>query len=382
MRIRMLSIFAVCTALVLLTGCPSPVTAPPADGEEGGAKYLTGIVYDSVTGDAVSGADVCFGDSRSETESDGSFSISLGETGAVLVDSWLVFKDNYEFLYIDRVSVDSGTNWEITCPIRKSDLSAYDATQTISGSVSFAEGGDVPDGSFVIELYGFDGTWRHHEGELSESRYSITTTETSDDCLLILLVDPSEGNDFVVMVQGVDLSGSPVELDLQEPDSGFIDVEVSASLVGNRGSCYFVTPYGTIPGLFRHEGADPEIRGDWEFAGAASETVAVYNPFDWQQVVWIQGEEDDTFAGLPSHQKQWMSSSAVISFSSPVTLPAVDYSLGPDAGADPAGLELDGAMLSIPPVDGATLYSYEFWTDSAEEMTLGTILSFSSDVFR
>ena len=154
MRKTMRSLFAVCTAIVLLIGCRSPVSTPPTDGDEGGPKYLSGTVYDSVTGDVVPGADVCFGDSRSETESDGSFSIALGGSGTILVDSWLVFKENYEFLFIDQLSVDSSTNWEIICPIRKSDLSAYAAPRTISGSVSFAEGDAVPGGSFVVELYG------------------------------------------------------------------------------------------------------------------------------------------------------------------------------------------------------------------------------------
>jgi len=376
-----LSFFTGLAVVLLLSSCTSP-TSPPPGGEEPAVTHLTGLVYDSVTGDPVQGVALRFGERSTETGVDGSFIISLGESGETLVADWLVFKEGYEFIYVDRVSIASSSNRQLSFPIKKSDPSSYPTVSSLQGDLSYADGGPVPDASgFWIDIYGSDGTYSHYEGTSSGPRYSIDTTEDSSDCLVILRVNPAMGNDFVVMAQAVNLSGiSPVELDFQEPDEGFAVVQAAASQGGNRGSCIFATPYGFIPGWFKADGADPEIREGWEFSSAATEEVLVYNPFHWQQVFWIQSEEDGAFTGLPDHHKLFMSSTVLSTFSDTVSLPSVDRALGPDEGADPTSLELNGAALSLDLVARASLYSFSFMEDAEGGETLGTVLSFDCSV--
>ncbi len=361
-------------AALLLTCTPQPPPRP------GGDTHLSGIVHDSVTGDRIPEVVIRFGELSAQSGGDGSFSLELGNGGEVLVADWLVFKAGYQFIYADRVSIDSGRDWQLEVPLRKSDPSLYPTVSSLQGDLSLADGSPLPDGTPLwLGIFGRDGTYSYYPGATSLSRYSIATVQDSDDCLVLLRADPGAGNDFVVMAQGVDLS-SPVELDFREPAEGFATVQVAASREGNRGSCVFSTPYGLIPGLFKDADGSPRIRDAWEFSSSAPEEVSVYNPFNWQQVFWVQTEEDGAFEDLPEHCKRFMSSSALGAFSGSVSLPAADRSLGPDRGADPASLELNGPRLTLDPVEGAGLYSFSIEEQSGGGNQLGSVLSFDSSV--
>lgn len=367
-------------AVVLLCTCAQP-TSPPPGGGRPGATYLTGLVYDSVTGDPLQGVVLRFGERSTETGIDGSFSIALGESGEILIGDWLVFKEGYQFIYVDRVSIDSSSSRRLSFPIKKPVPSGYPTVSTLQGDLSFADDSPIPDGTlFWIGIYGRDGTYSYYMGQVSGSRYSINTTGDSGDCLVILRVDPAAGNDFVIMAQGVNLSEpSPVELDFQEPTDGFRAVQITASQGGNWGNCVFSTPYGLIPGLFKDADGVPKIHDVWVFSSAVPEEVQVYNPFNWQQVFWVQSEVDAAFP-VPDHTKRFMSSTALGAFSETVSLPAVDRSLGPDAGADPTSLKLNGPLLSLDPVDEASFYSFSFIEDAEGEKMIGAVLCFDSSL--
>ncbi len=376
MRKRVVPLFAGLAAAALLYSC----TLHPPPGGQPFVSQLTGTVYDSVTGDPVPGVIIRFGERSAETGVDGSFQLSLGDSGETLIADWLVFKENFQFTYVDRISIDSSRDWQLAVPVKKSDPASYTTKSSLQGDLSSADGSPLPDATvFWIGIYGREGTYSAYMGETSGSRYSIDTTEDSSDCLVILRVDPAVGNDFVVMAQSVNLS-SPVELDLQEPVEGFAVVQVAASQDGNWGTCVFSTPYGLVPGLFKDADGDPTIREGREFSSAAPEEVSVYNPFNWQQVFWVQSEQDAAFAGLPDHSKRFMSSTALGTFSYTVSLPSVDRTLGPDEGADPASLQINGPQLSLDPVEGASLYSFSFMENIEGAETLGTIVSFDSKV--
>ena len=377
MRGRVVSLFVGLGAAALLSNCT--LSPPP---EEPSGRQLTGKVYDSVTGDPIPGVALRFGSLSAESESDGSFSIPLGESRETLVAGWLIFKPDYQFTFIDRVSIDSSRDWQLAIPIRKTDLSGYPAIGSLQGDLSLADGSSVPDDSAVaVDIYGSKGTHSRYECESSSSRYSIDPQDGSSDCLVILRVDPAAGPSFIAMAQAVNLSGSsPVELDFRQPFGGFSVVQAAASQGGNQATCFFSTPYGLIPGFFKRTGAESQILESWEFASAFPEEVLVYNPFHWQQVFWVHSEEDGVFADLPDHHKLYMSSSALSTFSGTVSLPPVDRSLGPQEGANPTSLELNGALLSLDPVDGASLYSFSFMEDVEGAETLGTVVSFDSSV--
>jgi hypothetical protein len=377
MRRRFHSLSAGLAAVAWLAGC---ALSPPPEGPSG--TQLAGKVYDSITGDPIPGVAIRFGSLSAESAADGGFSIPLGETGETLVAGWLIFKQDYQFTYVDRVSIDSSRNWQLAIPLRKTDPSGYPAVGALQGDLNFADGNTVPDASaLAIDIYGSNGTHSHYECESNGSRYSIDLPDGSSDCLVILRVDPAAGDAFIAMAQDVDLSGpSAVELDFREPLEGFSVVQATASQAGSQATCFFATPYGLVPGWFKGPGAAAEILETWEFSSALPEEVPVYNPFGWQQVFWIQREQDAAFQDLPDHLKLFMSSTALGSFSETVSLPAVDRTLGPDEGAVPTSLRLNGAQLSLEPVAGASLYSFSFKENTAEGRLLGTVLSFECSV--
>jgi hypothetical protein len=323
-----------------------------------------------------------FGGLSAESASDGTFSLPLGDSGETLVAGWLLFKPDYQFTFIDRVSIDSSRDWQLVLPMRKTDLPGYPAVGPLRGDLSFADGGAVLDDSTVtVDIYGRNGTYSRYECKSSGSRYSIEVLDGPSDCLVILRVDPAVGDAFVAMAQGVDLSGaSPVDLDFQEPAEGFALVQAAPSRGGNQASCFFATAYGLIPGWFKCTGAETRIQQSWEFASAVPEEVPVYNPFAWDQVFWVQREEDTAFPYLPAHRKWFMSSTALSSFSTAVSLPAPDRALGPGEGAAPTSLQLNGALLSLGSVAGASLYSFSFQENLEGGDLLGTVLSFDSSV--
>jgi len=144
-----LSFFTGLAVVLLLSSCTSP-TSPPPGGEEPAVTHLTGLVYDSVTGDPVQGVALRFGERSTETGVDGSFIISLGESGETLVADWLVFKEGYEFIYVDRVSIASSSNRQLSFPIKKSDPSSYPTVSSLQGDLSYADGGPVPDAGSIF----------------------------------------------------------------------------------------------------------------------------------------------------------------------------------------------------------------------------------------
>ena len=367
--------------LLLILSCPIPTAEPPPVFGDGiASNYLRGLVYDSITGEPVEGVTVSFGSRAAESGWDGSFIIEFGQSSGILEDSWSVYKDGYQFTHVGKASVDASRNWEVSFPIRRTDVASYLPATALTGRIFFSDGTtQVPDGSTVsIYIYSTNGTFNSYDGVTYDSLtggYSVDTPECSADCLLIAFVSPVGGSNFVAMAQGVDLTDSLVTQDLTEPGSGYVDVAVTAQEAGAAASCYFVTPYGQITGYFRDTG--PVVKEEWLFT-AGAETVPVYNPFNWTKVVWIQRTEDAGFNGLPHHAKYLMSSSAIIVFSNTVSLPANDLTLGPEGAADPASLSFDGA-LALAPVGGASLYS--FTLEDVGENVLGRIHAFSSNVW-
>jgi hypothetical protein len=366
---------AALAAAFLLSSCT--VHPPPEPGGQ-----LTGRVYDSATGEPLQGATLRFGGLSAQSGSDGSFAMSLGESGETLVAAWLLFKPDYQFLYVQRVSIDSSRSWQLSLPLRKADPQGYPTVGSLEGELRFADGSGVPEASAVqLDIYGSKGTHNRYACQSSGSRYSVELKERPSDCLVVLRVEPVAGDAFVAMAQAADLSGlSPVELDFQEEPEGLVVVQATASRGGNQGSCFFSTSYGLIPGWFQRPGAPARVLQSWEFAATGPEPVPVCNPFAWNQVFWVQREEDETFPCLPEHRKFFMSSTALAAFSETASLPAPDRTLGPGEGAVAASLQLNGALLSLAPAAGAGLYSFSFREDGAPECLWGTVLSFDCSV--
>jgi len=120
MRRRVVSLFAGVAALAFLPSC---TLHPPPEGLSGGK--LSGKVYDSINGDPIPGVALRFGSLSAVSASDGTFSLPLGEGEGTLVAGWLLFKQDYQFTLIDRVSIDAGRDWQLVIPMRKADLSEY-----------------------------------------------------------------------------------------------------------------------------------------------------------------------------------------------------------------------------------------------------------------
>jgi hypothetical protein len=62
----------------------------------GATPKITGVVRDSVNGDPVDGATITFGERSATTGADGSFSIDLGDSSGVVIDSWSTRASGYE----------------------------------------------------------------------------------------------------------------------------------------------------------------------------------------------------------------------------------------------------------------------------------------------
>jgi hypothetical protein len=272
---------------------------------------------------------------------------------------------------VEEIALDASRDWDVIIPIRRFPLSNYSEPVTVHGEIRSSLGPEIPDGSTLsVYLYSATGGACSYPDLTYNGEYSFSTSLACADCLLLALVKPQVGARFVVMARALDLSGvMPVQQDLAEPDGGYVTVSVTPDQAGNQAQCLFITDYGPVPAYFKGKG--PTLT--WSFSSGGAEPIPVFNPYAWSRAVWIQTEEDPEFAGLPQHIKEFLSASSAGDFSSPTVLPAIDRSLRPTAGADPASLEYTNGTLSLEAVAGARDYAFTLRADSPDGDVLGMI---------
>jgi hypothetical protein len=376
-------VHVVTLALLLLfaTGCPNPAqTGTPTPTPETPATHIRGTAFDAVSGEPVAGVSVSLGADSALTAADGSFDIDLGLESGTRAGTWAVHAAGYRFLLVEQVQVSSGTTYRLALPMVRTDPSTYSSTIRIFGAARSPAGAEVPAGSRIeVTLLGSDGTsWRG--SAVYASGYALDPPLRSPDCLLVALVTPVDAqHPFIVMSQGIDLSGSgPVEQDLAGGTAGFTDLAVTADRGGNTGQCVFLTAYGLVPGYFRTgTGSSNEVTPVRTFGSSNPEVVALFNPFQWEEAIWVQSEEA---GGMPEgYRRSLMSTTQALVSQVQISLSAIDHTLGPGGGADPESLAFGSGLLSLTEVPGAGMYGFEL-RDIPSGRALGSLWSRGSEV--
>jgi hypothetical protein len=337
---------------------------------------LSGVVYDAASGDPVTDVLLCYGSQTTTTDSEGVFRLGLGSSSGASTEIFWVYRSGYQFLWMARLTVDASRSWEVSIPIRRVDDTTHTARTSLAGRIYRSDGTtEITHGTpLTLGLYGEGGSFNSYEITYAAgSGYLVDTVEDSANCLLVAVVRPAVGNDFVAMADGLDLSGPTATADLIDPGlSGWHEVELSSEGPGAVAGCAFVTPYGLVAGHFLT--AAGEVDEEWFFS-TATETVSLADPLGWTEVAWVQRFEDTGFAHLPDHRRLYMSSSAATGLGSVAALPTLDLSLGPAGVASASSLDFENGILSVDEVTGASLYTF-----TVEEPTgahvLGRAISF------
>jgi hypothetical protein len=332
-------------------------------GNGGATRKITGIVRDSVNGDPVNGATVTFGDSSATTGADGSFSLDLGASSGVVISSWSMRASGYDLTYWEQVSVDGSQDADVPVYINRlgvdtamGDWTDYGySTHQIDLTVKDSGGNEIPTGWRVeAEVLNSNGGSDRgtHLTYTNGGPNTFDTPSFGSDCLVVATVeDDAEVLQFVVWAKQVDLSASTTPLTLTATDSPTI-VDITADAVGNLGMITLITPYGSVEGGF------------WEFSPNASLSgVEVYNPYVYEGS-WAQMSIDTSD---PNYDKLLLSTSSVSSIATPVALPAIDATLGPDEGYTGFSVTYSDStgVLAWPAVSEASFYAVSIYTDAA-----------------
>jgi uncharacterized membrane protein len=119
--------------------------------------------------------------------------------------------------------------------------------------------------------------------------------------------------------------------------------------------------------------------GFYSFASSSSTQIDLTNPYGYPGV-WTQMKFVSDYP-IPGYRKIFLCASNEAPIETNVTLPPIDYSLGPTGAADPATLSYSssGGVLSVSPAAGTQFYSFSLRDNSTND-ALGGINSSSPSV--
>jgi hypothetical protein len=323
-----------------------------------GAQMLTGVVRDSVTGEPVAGVEVTFGSSSVTTGSDGAYSFVLGDSSGTVIRSWGTHKDGYEYRYWEEVAVDASQGTTVQVHIDRSGLNTANysyadlgyLTRKINITVKDSGGTEIPTSwNVFVGVFNSNGgsSGQYLFGYVNGGTNTLDTPTFGSDCLVVAAVkDNTDALQFVAWARQVDLSAATTPLTLTATTG--TSVNITADAVDNMGMLTFWTPYGWV-GV--GEGAN-----EWMFTSSTL-SATIYNPYGYDGF-WAQMKED---ISDPNYDKMLFSSSAVSPIGTSVTLPALDATVGPNAGYVGFSVSYNAStgVLSFPPISGTWGYAIE-----------------------
>ena len=359
--------------LTLILGCPSP---------DGNSETLTntisGKVIDLITGNGISGAKVLFGSYMGITDTNGNYTISVGD---LVTGNFAVYKGvEYSFIFFEGMtSIDPSANPTYNLYMMPLDTSTY-TTVTLSGKIYDDGGTEILD-DYRVELFIFNSSGGGTSGgeifydKTGGTGYTIDTMTNVSNCFVSVKI---KGNDeipipgFSFFLQNQDLSASISNYDLTQPSTGYTDVTING-VDGDYFTADLLVP-GYLPVQFYVEG---------ELSGASSTIVPIYNP-DNYPLIWINSVYLPDDPGT-NDEKAKMSMSAETAFTSSVNLPLKLTEVGPTATVNAANTaNWNGNTLSFTGVGGATSY-FAFINDDSTPQVQGmismgdTALTFTDD---
>jgi hypothetical protein len=375
---------SLCTlACLVVLSCAPPESTPTH-------SQITGHVYDGMNGAPVPNATVRYGNGSGTTGADGAFSIDLGTTAGVLEEAMGFSASGYGFMYIDQVKVDTaGTNnlvvrlkplTEILYPVKTVHCKIFET----NGTTEIVDATRVILAVLPMNGRRSDTAAQTTSYDGGEECYVLWTNRHSDDCLVLILVErPTTAQSFCAHLTGVDLSGSePVDLVFVEPTVGYTDVVLTAESPASQAEGQFVTPYGLLPMVCTYDDTDSSqtvLKTTVEFgADGTTETVTVYNPDNWP-CSWLQKGVDGAYGGTSTHAL--MSTTAIGTMASSVTLPDLNAGLGPSSDPVETSWQYDAVAgsISIDAIPDARLLQFAV-VNASPAFNLGTIVSFSNPV--
>ncbi len=340
----------------------------PGNGEgddEGVTHTLTGVVRDGVNGDLIAGVIVTFGTNSVTTGSDGAFSFDLGASSGTVSSSWSMSASGYEFDYLEQVAVDASQNVDLQVYMSPIDESGY-STREIDLTVEDSGGTEIPTGWLVeLEISNSNGGGHQEDKPYANGGPNTFNTPTfGSDCLVVVSVEDNTGApQFIAWARQVDLSAATTSLTLRATASTSVDI--TADAIGNMGMLTLWTPYG------------PVDVGEWMFASSTLISTTIYNPYGYYGS-WAQMNLDTSD---PNYEKLLYSLSAISSIGTSVALPAIDATLGPNAGYGGFSVSYSAStgVLSFPAVSGASGYVVQIGYASSGDR-LGQIWSVSESI--
>ena len=235
---------------ILITSCPS--TENGNDDPENGnpiTKSISGTIHDSYSAEPVSGVSVSFGDTSTTTDGTGAFTLTITQTpvNGKLKDTFIMYGEGYQFLYIEELSIDIEKTYDIDIPISPQNFGGY-TMKELTGDIFYSDGTTEISmfSSPVINI--FNGIENYNMNPLYIDSYLIDTPISGNDCLITGYAD-LDPNPLIFTEVGVDLSGtSPITIDITEPAPASIDtIAVNYDSAGN--TAYSPLPF-TVPALF------------------------------------------------------------------------------------------------------------------------------------
>jgi hypothetical protein len=335
---------------MLLGGCPSP---------SGGyvEKYGTvgARIYDSVTGEPISGAKVAMDYLNATTDATGACSFDWGND--YYAYGLAVWKDlSYSFVVYDNATIDASTHPVYRVALDPFDTSAY-PTYTLSGTLPTAVSGG---GGILIRV-------RNSDGGASESgvvnlsdgatSYSASVKTGGINCCVVVYYDDNFSDSNLPILQyytNQNLAVGPNTLDIGA-------VSDSVTVYGTPGDEFsaeaFIPAYGYIP-----------LVPGFELSG--SSVVVPFSNTAGYPLIWTVSQSE-TKAGVGDFYR--LATSASTPQASTVTLPTAPNSANdPKYGGGKVYWDAPSACLFHAPVGGANVYGVML-TDNAGHK--GTVAS-------
>jgi hypothetical protein len=339
--------------IFLFYSCPPP--------EENGEGTITGIVRDSYTGAPVGGMHITCGSKSALTGSDGRYTVSLGQSSGMVNDYICMYKTGYFFLQIDGVEADAGKENTVNMFTNRIYMNEYDWI-TVSGSIYSNPGSPTEiDAGSSVTLYFFNSNTGTYIINTSYSAgYSIDTPTFGSDCLVIASVTGAVN--MAAMLVGVDLSGNTT-LDITETYAVPTPVSITGEQAGDEVTLRLSTPYGFVPA------------GTHTLSGSSPQDMYYLNPGGYTQCVW---QVVRTYIET-GYTKKHQVSSNIVTINTPVTLPDIDETLGPNGPIDINSFDYQDGTFSLDPVTDASLYQHII-LNPANSLPLGFFMTPQKDI--
>jgi hypothetical protein len=361
MKSRIVIAIALVTPILLLTGCPDDVVTPDPNGT------INGVIYDSVSGDPVSGVTVAFAGTSATTDANGTYSIDLGASSGDVTGPLEIHKDNYVFLYNTEMVADASQDYSVAQTIEPIDDSAY-TTKTVTLTVEADDSGGTVDYTGWSADVAVLKNGAVYDGSIDSSAAgaftgTIDTTVFGSDVLVAIEVfDDASAVQFATIREGVDLSGTAPSLTFAHDDSdvGSIVTVTVEGQTDNMFSYALVTDYGLLEDASGGMFSDPTTSGTVEIPVPAQTDI---------QGVWLQIVADDSYGSDPGPSKLLFAYSSLVSAQytagDTVTLPTPATGMGPTSAPDPVEFGYTTGTLSVTEFQGIAIHQFAVYEDTS-----------------